>query len=205
MRNLMRTALISTLAALAVAAALTGCRETDDGRGEWEQRPIWDQPDDLVERGRYIVSGSGCHDCHTPLIMGPNGPERDLTRALSGHPDSLIMPPAPRLPEGPWQVTISGTGTAYNGPWGTTFTANLTPDKETGLGAWTVDDFIATFRTGRHQGKGRKVLPPMPIDVYANYSDADLAAIFAYLQTLKPVRNQVPTPIGPAIAQAEVH
>ena len=65
------------------------------------------------------------------------------------------MPPAPALPEGPWQVVASGTNTAWAGPWGVSFTANLTPDAETGLGKWTERDFIATIRTGRHMGRGR--------------------------------------------------
>jgi len=38
------------------------------------------------ERGEYLVNAVGCHDCHTPLQMGPNGPEPDLSRMLSGHP-----------------------------------------------------------------------------------------------------------------------
>ena len=57
---------------------------------------------------------------------------------------------------------MSATNTAWAGPWGVSFTANLTPDKETGLGDWTEEQFIATMRTGKHQGKGRPVLPPMP-------------------------------------------
>ena len=56
----------------------------------------------------------------------------------------------------------AATNTAFAGPWGVSFTANLTPDKETGLGKWTEEMFIATMRTGRHQGKGRPMLPPMP-------------------------------------------
>ena len=70
-----------------------------------------------VERGRYLVTTSGCHDCHTPFKMGPNGPEPDMSRMLSGHPEQLAMPPAPSLPEGPWVVVSSGTNTAHSGPW----------------------------------------------------------------------------------------
>ena len=58
------------------------------------------------------------------------------------------------------------------------FTANLTPDRETGLGKWTVRNFIETIRTGRHLGRGREILPPMPIPMYKNFTDADLTAIF---------------------------
>jgi mono/diheme cytochrome c family protein len=154
--------------------------------------------EDLVARGKYIVDSVGCADCHTPLVMGAKGPERDPTRHLSGHPDNLLMPPAPVLPEGPWQFVASGTMTAWNGPWGTSFTANLTPDKETGLGTWTVDQFIATIRNQRHQGRGRELLPPMPAIIYANFTDDDLRAIFAYLQSIPAVKNRVPLPRPPA-------
>ncbi|MBI5277592.1 MAG: c-type cytochrome [Burkholderiales bacterium] len=148
-------------------------------------------------RGKYLVSTSGCMDCHTPFKMGPKGPEWDMSRMLAGHPESLEMPPAPKLPDGPWAVVSSGSNTAHAGPWGVSFTANLTPDKETGLGNWTVNDFKATIRTGRHMGRGREILPPMPIPVYSNFSDSDLEAIFAYLRTIPAVKNRVPEPRTP--------
>ena len=153
-----------------------------------------------VARGKYLVSTSGCMDCHTPMKMGPNGVEFDMGRMLSGHPDNLKMPPAPTLPEGPWLVVSAATNTAFAGPWGVSFTANLTPDPETGLGKWTARDFKATIRTGRHMGRGRAVLPPMPIQVYKNFTDADLEAIFAYLQTIPAVKNEVPEPRQAAVA-----
>ena len=150
-----------------------------------------------VELGAYLVKTMGCHDCHTPWTLGPNGPEPDMTRALTGHPESLTMPPAPALPAGPWMMTASATNTAWAGPWGVSFTANLTPDKETGLGDWTEEQFIAAIRTGKHQGKGRQILPPMPYAVYAVLVDEELKALWAYLQSLAPVKNRVPQPIDP--------
>lgn len=152
----------------------------------------------LVERGRYLVTASVCHDCHTPLKMGPAGPEPDMSRALSGHPEDLVMPPAPALPEGPWLVVSSATNTAWNGPWGTSFTANLTPDAETGLGRWSEADFVRTIRSGRHLGRGREILPPMPIPMFKQMTDRDLKAIYAYLRTVPPVHNRVPDPRPPA-------
>ncbi|MCW5661150.1 MAG: c-type cytochrome [Burkholderiaceae bacterium] len=151
-----------------------------------------------VARGKYLVNTSGCHDCHTPFKIGPNGPEPDMSRMLSGHPEALQMPPAPTLPAGPWLVTSSATNTAHAGPWGVSFTANLTPDAETGLGQWTLKDFMSTIRTGRHMGRGRPVLPPMPIPVYNNFTDADLEAVYAYLRTVPPIKNRVPEPLPPA-------
>jgi hypothetical protein len=147
-----------------------------------------------IERGAHLVASMGCDDCHTPFKMGPNGPEKDLARRLTGHPQEMVMPPAPP-PSGPWIGHTGATGTAFAGPWGVSFTANLTPDKETGLGSWTEEMFIATARTGRHQGKGRPVLPPMPINILNALEDEDLRSIFAYLQSLAPVKNRVPAPV----------
>jgi hypothetical protein len=150
-----------------------------------------------VERGAYLVRTMGCNDCHTPWKMGPRGPEPDMTRALTGHPADLVMPPAPSLPPGPWSWVAASTNTAFAGPWGVSFTANLTPDADTGLGTWTAEMFIATMKTGRHEGKGRPLLPPMPYPVVASLTDEDIRSLFAYLQSLPPVRNRVPTPIDP--------
>jgi hypothetical protein len=152
---------------------------------------------DPVVRGKYLVMTSGCHDCHTPWKMGANGPEADMTRMLSGHPQDMQLPPPPK-PVGPWIVASAATNTAHAGPWGVSFTANLTPDPETGLGKWTLRNFMDTIRSGRHQGRGREILPPMPILVYKNFTDADLGAIFAYLRTIPTIVNKVPEPLPPA-------
>ena len=152
---------------------------------------------ELVARGKYLVTTSACHDCHTPLMLGPNGPEPDFSRMLSGHPQSLEMPPPPE-PVGPWTSAFSETNTAWAGPWGVSFTANLTPDPDTGLGRWTLRNFVDTIRSGRHMGRGREILPPMPIPMYRNFADDDLAAIFAFLQSIPPVSNRVPEPRPPA-------
>ena len=82
------------------------------------------------------------------------------------------------------------------------FTANLTPDRETGLGKWTVRNFSEASRNGRHLGRGREILTPMPIPMYKNFTDADLAAIFTYLQSIPAVKNRVPDPCPPAAALA---
>ncbi len=149
-----------------------------------------------IARGKHLVLTSGCHDCHTPFKEGPNGAEPDMSRQLSGHPESLKMPPAP-APSGPWLVSVAATNTAWSGPWGVSFTANLTPDEETGLGGWTKENFVRTIRTGRHLGRGRAILPPMPVPVYQNFSDDELGAIFSYLQTLPAIKNRVPAPVAP--------
>ncbi len=91
----------------------------------------------------------------------------------------------------------NGHLTAWAGPWGVSYAANLTPDKRTGLGAWTADQFIKTMRTGKHLGVGRPLLPPMPVEAIGALTDADLRALFAWFQSIKPVENQVPQPSPP--------
>lgn len=154
-----------------------------------------------IERGAHLVRTMGCNDCHTPWKPGPRGPEPDMTRALTGHPADMVMPPPPALPPGPWLWLGAATNTAFAGPWGVSFTANLTPDPETGLGKWTEDMFIATMKTGRHEGKGRPILPPMPFQILAALGDEDIKSIFAYLQSLPPVKNRVPQPVDPPEAK----
>jgi mono/diheme cytochrome c family protein len=152
---------------------------------------------DAVARGAYLVRFGSCNDCHTPFTMGPKGPQPDMTRALSGHPSALGVPAAPPTLAAPWVWAGTGTNTAFAGPWGISFSANLTPDKDTGLGAWTEAQFIMALRTGRHEGKGRPILPPMPYPFVASLTDDDLKAVFAYLQSLPAISNRVPAPVDP--------
>lgn len=151
-----------------------------------------------VARGRYIAQAFACSDCHSPWVLGPNGPQPDAARYLSGHPADLELPPAPKA-EGPWITSASASMTAWNGPWGTSFTANLTPDDETGLGRWSEADFIATLRNGRHLGRGRELLPPMPFPAIRQMTDEDLGSLFAFLQSIPAISNRVPNPLPPAL------
>lgn len=193
----MRDLKFGTASLTLAAVVLTGAMGAASGPNSGAADPGALANAATIERGAYLVSHMGCNDCHTPWKLGPNGPEMDMARALTGHPQEMVMPPAPALPAGPWIGVMSATNTAWAGPWGVSFTANLTPDKETGLGDWTVDQFIATMKTGRHQGKGRRVLPPMPVQILAALEDQDIRAVFAYLQSLPPVKNRVPQPIDP--------
>ena len=146
-----------------------------------------------VERGRYLVTVQDCHGCHTPF--NAKG-EPDMTRMLSGHP-ATVKVTSPPSPGGGWLVSINETNTAWAGPWGVSFTTNLTPDRATGIGGWTEQMFIDTIRKGKKGGSGRPLLPPMPWVNYAKLTDDDLKAVFAYLQTIKPIRNPIPTAIPP--------
>jgi len=157
-----------------------------------------------AERGKYLVSVMGCNDCHTPLAMGPTGPEPDLTRFLSGHPEQMGPLPVATA-QGPWLWTGAATNTAFSGPWGVSYAANLTPDQNTGLGIWTEDMFISAIRTGRHMGTSRPIAPPMPWPAFRNATDEDLKSIFTYLRTIKPLTNHVPDyqpPVEAALASA---
>ena len=149
-----------------------------------------------LARGKYLVAIGGCNDCHTPLKMGPRGPEPDMTRYLSGHPESMVMPPAPKL-EMPWMYAGNATNTAYAGPWGISYAINLTSDEATGLGQWTEHGFVQALTTGRHLGiaTGRMIMPPMPWPAYAQMSDEDVKAMFAFLRTVPAIRNRVPDAI----------
>ena len=154
--------------------------------------------DKEIRRGELLATFGGCHDCHTPKVMTPKGPQPDPSRLLSGHPSNTSLPAVPQDVIGPtkWGAMASNDLTAWAGPWGISFAANLTPDV-TGLGPWTAQDFIHTMRTGKHLGVGRALLPPMPWFDSAVLTDQDLNALFKYLQSLKPISNQVPQPIPP--------
>lgn len=150
--------------------------------------------DNLVHRGQYLVTIMGCHDCHSPKKMGPHGPELDSSRLLSGHPAGIPLAQVDPKELQSW-VLFSHTATAFVGPWGTSFAANITAD-ETGIGTWTEAQFFKAMRQGKYKGldNSRPLLPPMPWQVYAQATDEDLKAIFAYLKSTTPVKNVVPAP-----------
>ncbi len=154
---------------------------------------------ELIKRGEYLVRFGGCNDCHTPKVLTPNGPMPDKTRLLSGHPSDSKMPTIDfsLTDSGKW-ILFSYDLTFALGSWGVTFATNLTPDKQTGIGLWTEEIFINTMRTGNHMGAGRPILPPMPWFNLEHLEDEDLKAIFAFLQSLKPIKNLVPAPISPS-------
>jgi len=156
-----------------------------------------------LERGKFLVEYGGCHDCHTPKKLGPNGPEPDMARMLSGHPETQAVT-APFQPTGEvWTAATNDHLTAWSGPWGVSFAPNLTPDLNTGLrsGVWTEALFIQAMRTGKHVGTSREILPPMPWQAIGKLSDDDLKAMWTFLGTIPPVLNHVPDPLPPAGAR----
>lgn len=152
-----------------------------------------------VERGKYLVTVSGCNDCHSPKLFTAAGPAPDTTRLLSGHLSSARLPEIPKGILGPeqWGAITTNDMTAWVGPWGVSFAYNLTPHPATGIGSWTEAMFIQILKTGKFMGTSRDILPPMPWQEIGKMTDDDLRAVFAYLKSLPPIDNAIPAPIPP--------
>lgn len=153
---------------------------------------------EMIERGKYLITFGGCNDCHTPKIMTEMGPIPDTTRLLSGQPanESNYNIDPDMVGIGKWMLT-NGHLASWVGPWGISYSANLTPDNATGLGAVSEEMFIKILREGKLKGVGRPLLPPMPWQNFAQLTDEDLKSIYAYLRTIKPINNPVPLPVPP--------
>ena len=177
-RNVLVSAAIFVLsAAIFVAVAMVSTTHSA------AQQPSTAAGNASVERGRYLVTITGCHDCHSPKVQGMTP---DLSRGLSGRPATTQLPSPTKT-----EVHASADLTAWTGPWGYSVASNLTPDPATGIGTrYNEASFIATMRTGK-KPNGTAIMPPMPSEVYQNMTDEDLRAIFAYLRTVKPIRNAV--------------
>jgi len=159
-----------------------------------------------IERGKRLVELGGCSHCHTPKLKTALGYKPDKDKYLSGYPEDEP------LPDLPYAEIISGEAennfyttdaTIWVGRWGVSFAPNLTPDPETGLGNWKEEDFLQIFRGNKHFSEGSQVTSPMPVNVYSQLSYFELKSIFIYLQTIPPVRNEVPARITPENALFE--
>lgn len=175
-----------------MASTMTAAPEKPDFHG-YESEAAW---------GHHLVTVGGCNDCHTPKRMGPHGPEFDSTRMLSGHPAAMPKIDVDRKAMEKKGLILTQDLTEWVGPWGVSYTANLTPDP-TGTGNWTIENFMLALREGKAKGlaASRTLLPPMPWnEVTRFYTDDEIKAIFAYLRTVKPISNNVPAPLPPASA-----
>lgn len=193
---------IFTLALVVLGGAAVLSQSACTSEAEAEETPVRKElsRSQLIARGQYLTTVSLCNDCHSPKVFTPHGMQLDSTKLFSGHPQGSPLPKLYKkaLQPGDW-VLFSGDLTAYLGPWGMTFAANLTPDSATGIGAWSEETFIQTLRTGKHLGQpgGRTIAPPMPWELVGKMTDEDLKAIYTYLQAIPPVNNKVPAPISP--------
>lgn len=120
--------------------------------------------EDPLARGARVVWTSGCVDCHTP-------------GTFYGAPDTTRM--------------LSGSELGWQGPWGTTYPRNLTPDAATGIGSWTEEQIVTAVRQGRRPD-GTPILPPMPWPMYAQLTDEDAYALAKYLKSIPPVVHEMP-------------
>ena len=147
--------------------------------------------DELIARGKYMATIGGCNDCHSPKIMTQMGPIPDSTKLLSGYRANLPILPVDTslVTPGKWILTNDETS-IWVGPWGISFSANITPDSATGIGSWTLDNFTNAMRTGKHLGTGRMILPPMPWQSVGSLTNDDIKALFAYLQSV-PAINKI--------------
>ena len=137
-----------------------------------------------IARGKYLMTVGACNDCHSPKLDPQQHP--DPKRPFSGRPQTTQAPSQTQN-----EIHASLDLTAWSGPWGTSYGANLTPDPETGLSKrYTEASFIKTLRTGK-KPEGEDLLPPMPWELYKVFSDDDIKAIWAYLQTIPAVKNNV--------------
>ena len=189
-----RVALLS--ACLPIAVAISACNQPPVAQAPAATAPAAAPTQTPAERGKVLVQVGGCHDCHTTKKAGAP----DMSTMLSGHPQGIKITAPHKNPAGsPWTIGTTDTLTAWSGAWGISFAANLTPDPDTGLrsSAWSEDAFLKAMKTGKHIGTGRPIQPPMPWQMYSALSDEDLKAIWAYLGTLPPVKNEVPDNIPP--------
>ena len=90
------------------------------------------------------------------------------------------------------------SNTAFADPWGVTYSANLTPDQNTGMGIWDEEMFVTAMRDGIHMGTSRTIMPPMPWPMIGQMTDEDLTAVFAYLRSVPAITNHVPEYEPPA-------
>ena len=176
------TALAVVASALMAVASVAIVAGRQPGNPYPPAKPQAVAPAGTAARGAQLVMLGGCNNCHTPKVASGMP---DMARALSGHPQN-----APLAPEVMGGVSANMMLTAWRGPWGVSLTRNLTPDKETGIGSWTLADFKKAIRTGVNP-KGEALMPPMPIAEIQNLPDQDLNSIYAYLRTVKPIHNVV--------------
>jgi len=170
-------------------ATIYGCSVKTEHKSTTDETTPAEDP---VKRGAFLVGVGGCNDCHTPKMMTDKGPAFDMSKMLSGHQAAIALPTYDKAVLIDW-VLMHPQLTAAVGPWGTSYAANLTPS-ESGLGAWTEENFLKAMKEGKHLGMDnqRPIMPPMPWQGLSMWPDEDLKAVYAYLKTIPPIDNVVP-------------
>ena len=132
-----------------------------------------------VERGRYLVEGPAhCFQCHSELDWERPGAQPKQGKKGSG---TIFIEDGME-----WLVA-----------------PNITPDRETGAGNWTDEQFARAIREGIGHD-GRRLFPMMPYMNFRQMSDEDLASVVVYLRSIDPVRNAVPKTMLPEIMKASL-
>ncbi len=196
----MKTRLIFICTIFLVTALLyNGCSEKEKETAEIKKMQFGGF-ESQVKWGEHLVTLGGCNDCHTPKKMTPKGPVMDMELTMSGHPSELPPPEVDRAEIEKKGLIVTRELTSWIGPWGISYAANLTPDP-TGIGNWQESSFIVALKEGKYKGmpSGRTLLPPMPWEFFKDISDEEIKAMFAYLKSLKPVKNLVPQPVPPVL------
>ena len=116
------------------------------------------------------------------------GAEPDFEHVYEGHYQA-ILGDCMGCHTAPGGRAFAG-GAPLQTPFGAMVAPNITPDKETGIGAWSEEDFRRAVKQGVGPG-GRRLYPAMPYPAYAKMSDADVANLWAYMQSVEPVRRAV--------------
>lgn len=124
--------------------------------------PVPPPADDPVARGEYLVTIANCRTCHAPTKGGQELPDRYMAG-----------------------------GVYFTTPFGNFPTPNITPDEETGIGAWTDDEIKRVLTTGVRKNGAMVKANLMPWWLYKNLTEKDLNAIVAYLRSLKPVKSDI--------------
>ncbi len=114
------------------------------------EKPKYAGFESQVKWGEHLVTIGGCTDCHTPKKMTPMGPADDSTLFLSGHPEKFPGPDVDRKMAESKGIIMTQDFTSWVGPWGITYSANLTPDP-TGTGNWTEDQFVYALKEHEEQ------------------------------------------------------
>lgn len=184
-----------------IALYFSSCN-TESPKTAEPAKPAYGGYTSKVEWGEHLVKSNMCGDCHSPKVMTEKGLMEIDSLFLSGYHPSASVPDFHRAEaEKKGYAIMNEQITAFAGPWGVSFAANLTSDP-TGIGNWEEETFIIALREGKYKGihSGRDLLPPMPWQYIRHHTDEELKAMFAYLKSTKPVRNLVPAPMPPTKA-----
>jgi len=175
--------------------------QVDEKATQVIETPDYNGYESQVAWGKHLVDVSGCNDCHTPKILTPFGPVLDSAHMLSGHPSLMPAPDIDRKEIETKGLIVTQDLTAWVGPWGISYAANLTSDP-TGIGNWQESNFLIALRDGKFKGisSSRTLLPPMPWEMFKLLTDDELKAMFAYLKSTKPINNVVPQAEPPVLA-----